>query len=224
MVLFKNEAAWTSISRRKQCNVEDKVAMKRQIISITTLIFAAMFLVCCNAESEPTGRTIEVELTTTLGSFTIELYPEKAPITVENFLAYADAGFYDGTVFHRVIPRFMIQGGGFTGDMKEKEARSPIKNEAMNGLKNKRGTLAMARTRDINSATSQFFINLKHSEFLDYGERDFGYAVFGKVAQGMEVVDKIAAVATGNRGMQQNVPVEAVVIESVRRKQSPEVN
>jgi len=198
--------------------------MKRQIINIITVIFITIFFVCCNAESEPTGRTIEVELTTTLGSFTIELYPEKAPIAVENFLAYADAGFYDGTIFHRVIPRFMIQGGGFTRDMKEKETRSPIKNEAMNGLKNKRGTLAMARTSDINSATSQFFINLKHNEFLDYGVRDFGYAVFGKVAGGMEVVDKIAAVATGNRGMQQNVPVEAVVIESVRRKQSPEVN
>jgi len=179
-----------------------------------------MFFVCCNAETEnePTGKTIEVEITTTLGGFTIELYPEKAPITVENFLAYADAGFYDGTIFHRVIPGFMIQGGGFASDMKQKETRSPIKNEAMNGLKNKRGTLAMARTQDINSATSQFFINLKHNEFLDHGVRDFGYAVFGKVVQGMETVDKIAGVETGNRGMYQNVPVKAVVIESVRRK------
>ena len=194
--------------------------MKRQLISIIILICTAMFLVCCDAESEsePTGKTIEVEFTTTLGSLTIELYPEKAPITVENFLAYIDSGFYDGTIFHRVIPRFMIQTGGLTQDMKEKETKSPIKNEAMNGLKNKRGTLAMARTRDINSATSQFFINLKHNEFLDHGVRDFGYAVFGKVVQGMEVVDKIADVKTGNRGMHQNVPVEAVVIESVRRK------
>ena len=208
----------TSTSRRKHRNVEDNVAMKRQIISISTLIFTAMFFVCCSEESEPTGKTIVVELTTTLGSFTVELYPEKAPLTVENFLAYADAGFYDGTIFHRVIPRFMVQGGGFTRNMKEKETRSPIKNEAINGLKNKRGTLAMARTRDINSATSQFFINVKHNEFLDHGVRDFGYAVFGKVVQGMEVVDKIAAVKTGNRGMHQNVPVEAVVIESVRRK------
>ena len=192
--------------------------MKRQIINIATVIFTVMFFVCCNAGSEPTGKTIEVELTTTLGSFTIELYTEKAPITVENFLAYADAGFYDGTIFHRVIPRFMIQTGGLTKDMKEKETRPPIENEAVNGLKNKRGTLAMARTQAVNSATSQFFVNLKHNEFLDYGERDFGYAVFGKVAQGMEVVDKIAAVVTGNRGMHQNVPVEPVVIESVRRK------
>jgi len=178
-----------------------------------------MFFVCCEAESEPTGKTIEVELTTNLGSLTIELYPEKAPLTVENFLAYADAGFYDGTIFHRVIPRFMVQGGGLTGEMEEKETRSPIKNEAMNGLKNERGTLAMARTSDINSATSQFFINLKHNDFLDHGVRDYGYAVFGKVVQGMEIVDKIAAVKTGNRGMHQNVPLEAVIIESIKRKQ-----
>jgi peptidyl-prolyl cis-trans isomerase A (cyclophilin A) len=179
-----------------------------------------MFLVCCDAESEsePTGKTIEVELTTTLGSLTIELYPEKAPKTVENFVAYIDAGFYDGTIFHRVIPRFMIQGGGLTSKMKEKETRSPIKNEAMNGLKNERGTLAMARTREVHSATSQFFINLKHNEFLDHGVRDYGYAVFGKVVQGMDVVDKIAAVKTGNRGMHQNVPSETVAIESIRRK------
>lgn len=207
-------------SRRKHHAEEDTGAMKRQVISIIALICTAMFFVCCDAESEnvPAGKTIEVELTTTLGSLTIELYPEKAPITVENFFAYIDAGFYDGTIFHRVIPRFMIQGGGLTGNMKEKETRSPIKNEAMNGLKNIRGTLAMARTRDVNSATSQFFINLKHNEFLDHGVRDYGYAVFGKVVQGMDVVDKIAAVKTGNRGMHQNVPVDAVVIESLRRK------
>jgi len=194
--------------------------MKRQIIRITALIGTAMFFVSCNAESEnePAGKTIEAAFVTTLGSFTVELYAEKAPITVENFLAYLDAGFYDGTIFHRVIPDFMIQGGGFTRDMKEKEARPPIKNEAMNGLKNLRGTLAMARTQDLNSATSQFFVNLKHNEFLDHGTRDFGYAVFGKVIQGMEVVDQIAAVETGSSGMHQNVPIEAVVIESVRRK------
>jgi cyclophilin family peptidyl-prolyl cis-trans isomerase len=181
-----------------------------------------MLFVCCEAESEPTGKTIDVELTTNLGTLTIELYSEKAPLTVENFLAYADAGFYDGTIFHRVIPGFMIQGGGLTSNMKEKETRPSIKNEAMNGLKNERGTLAMARTREINSATSQFFINLKHNEFLDHGVRDYGYAVFGKVVEGMEVVEKIAAVKTGNRAMHQNVPLEAVTIESVKRKQPAE--
>lgn len=194
--------------------------MKRQIIRLTALLSAAVLFVCCSAESEsePVGKAVEAQITTNLGSFTIELYPEKAPVTVENFLAYADAGFYDGTIFHRVIPNFMIQGGGFAKDMKQKETSPPIKNEAMNGLKNKRGTLAMARTQDINSATAQFFVNLKHNEFLDHGVRDFGYAVFGKVVQGMDVVDKIAAVETGNRGMHQNVPVDPVVIESVRRK------
>ena len=159
----------------------------------------------------------EVILKTTLGDIVIELYPEKAPITVKNFLAYVDDGFYNGTIFHRVIPGFMIQGGGMTKDMKQKETRPPIKNEADNGLGNKRGTIAMARTSDINSATSQFFINLKDNSFLDHGARGFGYAVFGKVVKGMDVVDKISAVKTGNRGMYQNVPVEPVVIISASR-------
>ena len=163
--------------------------------------------------SEPT-----VVFATTLGEITIELYPDKASVTVENFLAYVNAGFFDKTIFHRVIPGFVLQGGGFTEDMKQKTTRPPIKNEAENGLKNKRGTLSMARTSDINSATSQFFINLKDNSSLDHGTRDFGYAVFAKVTAGMDVVDKIAVVPTGNRGRFQDVPVKAVIIQSVRRK------
>jgi peptidyl-prolyl cis-trans isomerase A (cyclophilin A) len=159
-----------------------------------------------------------VTFSTTLGNVTIELFPDKAPVTVENFLAYVDSGFYNGTIFHRVVSGFVLQGGGFTEEMSQKPTRSPIKNEADNGLKNKRGTLSMARTRDIKSATSQFFINLKDNRFLDNGARDFGYAVFGKVMEGMEVVDKISAVRTGNRGPYRNVPLEPVVIRSARRK------
>ncbi len=159
-----------------------------------------------------------VVFSTTLGEVTIELYPEKAPITVENFLAYVDAGFYDGTIFHRVVPGFVIQGGGFSESMEQKSTRPAIKNEADNGLKNERGTLSMARTRDVNSASSQFFINLIDNASLDHGTRDFGYAVFARVVVGMDVIDKIAAVRTGNRGMYQNVPVQPVVIQSARRK------
>ncbi len=165
------------------------------------------------AISEPT-----IIFSTTLGEITIELYPDKAPVTVKNFLAYVDAGFFDKTIFHRVIPGFVLQGGGFTEDMKQKTTRPPIKNEAENGLKNERGALSMARTQDINSATSQFFINLKDNTFLDNGTRDFGYAVFAKVTAGMDVVDKIAAVPTGNRDRFQDVPVKAVIVLSARRK------
>jgi len=124
-------------------------------------------------------------LSTGFGEVTIELYDAEAPITVQNFLQYVDDGFFDGTIFHRVIPDFVLQGGGFTADMKQKKTRPPIKNEAENGLKNKRGTLSMARTQEIDSATSQFFINLKDNDFLDNGTRDFGYAVFAKVTDGM---------------------------------------
>ena len=134
---------------------------------------------------------------------------------MENFLQYAADGHYDGTIFHRVIKGFMVQGGGFTADMEQKQTRAPIKNEANNGLSNERGTLAMARTMVVDSATSQFFINLKDNDFLDHGTRDFGYAVFGRVAAGMDVVDAIAAVPTGNRGGHQDVPVEAVTITGV---------
>jgi peptidyl-prolyl cis-trans isomerase A (cyclophilin A) len=167
------------------------------------------------------GQVIIFE--TSLGELEIELYSDKAPITVQNFVDYVDAGFYDGTIFHRVIPGFVIQGGGYTGEMSEKTTRAPIKNEADNGLKNERGTLSMARTPDVNSATSQFFINLSDNQVLDHGERDFGYAVFGKVVRGMEIVDKIAAAPTGRRSGHQDVPMEPPVILAARRREpSPE--
>jgi cyclophilin family peptidyl-prolyl cis-trans isomerase len=155
---------------------------------------------------------------TSKGEFTVELFTAEAPISAENFLAYVDSGHFDGTVFHRVIPGFMIQGGGMTADMKQKPTRDPIANEAKNGLKNTRGTLSMARTSDINSATSQFFLNVADNDFLDNRAGSYGYAVFGKVASGMDVVDAIVAVKTGNRGGHQDVPVEPVVIESVTRE------
>ena len=154
---------------------------------------------------------------TSKGEFTVELFTAEAPISAENFLAYVDSGHFDGTVFHRVIPGFMIQGGGMTADMKQKPTRDPIATEAKNGIKNTRGTLSMARTNDINSATSQFFLNVADNGFLDNSAGSYGYAVFGKIASGMDVVDAIVAVKTGNRGGHQDVPVEAVVIESVTR-------
>jgi peptidyl-prolyl cis-trans isomerase A (cyclophilin A)/peptidyl-prolyl cis-trans isomerase B (cyclophilin B) len=158
-----------------------------------------------------------IEFKTSKGTFTVQLFDKQAPITVENILRYVDEGFFEGTIFHRVIPGFMIQGGGLTADMKNKRGNDPIKNEATNGLKNKRGTLSMARTNDINSATSQFFINVADNDFLDHKPGNFGYAVFGRIDSGMDVVDAIAAVKTGNKGMHQDVPVETVTIESVRR-------
>ena len=159
----------------------------------------------------------QVEMKTSQGTLIIELYQDKAPKSVENFLQYAKDGFFNGTVFHRVIPDFMIQGGGFTPDMKQKETRAPIQNEAKNGLKNETGTLAMARTGDPHSASAQFFINLKDNAFLDYPGRDgWGYAVFGKVVQGLDVVQKIVKVPTANAGPHQNVPTTPVLIESVK--------
>ena len=159
----------------------------------------------------------KVLLTTSLGEVEIELDAEKAPISTANFLSYVDSGYYAGTQFHRVIPGFMVQGGGFDADMQQKDTQAPIKNEADNGLHNVRGTLAMARTQVRDSATSQFFINHKDNAFLDHGSRDFGYAVFGKVVKGMDVVDKIAQVPTGNRGGHQNVPREPVLITAAKR-------
>ncbi len=155
---------------------------------------------------------------TSMGTLTLELDDEKAPETVENFIKYAKSGFYESTIFHRVIEGFMIQGGGFTRDMNQKKTDEPIRNEAMNGLKNYRGTIAMARTMVVDSATSQFFINLVDNDFLDFSAptaQGFGYAVFGKVVDGMEVVDKIAKVRTGNFGPHQNVPEEPIVIKKV---------
>ena len=157
----------------------------------------------------------QVKLTTSMGPITIELDEAKAPISAKNFLSYVDSGHYNGTIFHRVIPGFMIQGGGFTPDMQQKKTQPPIPNEADNGLKNKRGTLSMARTNVRDSATSQFFINVKDNGFLNFaGDSNPGYAVFGKVVEGMDVVNKIVAVPTGNSGMHQNVPRTPVVIES----------
>jgi len=158
-----------------------------------------------------------VSLSTSHGDVTIELFANESPITVENFLAYVDAGFFDGTVFHRVIPGFMVQGGGMDADLRQKATRAPITNEAGNGLKNTRGTLAMARTSDVNSATAQFFINLADNAFLDHGARDFGYAVFGRVTRGMEVVDAIAKVKTGRKGHHDDVPIQPVMLTQVRR-------
>lgn len=158
-----------------------------------------------------------VLLTTSLGEIELELEAEKAPVSVENFLGYVDSGFYDGTVFHRVIPGFMVQGGGFGEGLNQKPTKAPIKNEADNGLHNVRGTVAMARTQNVNSATSQFFINHRDNDFLDHGSRDFGYAVFGKVVRGMEVVDQIAQVPTGNRAMMQNVPLTPVKIITAKK-------
>jgi peptidyl-prolyl cis-trans isomerase A (cyclophilin A) len=163
-----------------------------------------------------------LEFKTSKGTFTVQLFEKQAPITCQNFLQYVDDGYFDGTIFHRVIAGFMIQGGGLDANLKTKPGqRAPIKNEANNGLKNKRGTLAMARTSAVDSATSQFFINVVDNDFLNHSPRDFGYAVFGRVASGMEVVDAIAAVETGSRAGYQDVPKETVTIESVRRIEKP---
>ena len=158
-----------------------------------------------------------VLLSTSLGEIKIELYDKEAPETVSNFLGYVNDGFFDGTIFHRVIAGFMIQGGGFTSDMQQKSTKPPIKNEATNGLKNELGTLAMARTNVVDSATSQFFINVKDNDFLNHqGQANFGYCVFGKVVEGLDVVHQIEAVATGRSGVHDDVPVTPVVIQSAK--------
>jgi cyclophilin family peptidyl-prolyl cis-trans isomerase len=162
-----------------------------------------------------------VELVTSLGTIELQLYPDESPIGTANFLAYVDAQFYDGTIFHRVIPGFMIQGGGLTENMATKATQAPIVNEAGNGLKNTRGTLAYARTSVVDSATSQFFVNVVDNAFLDHVDETasgFGYAVFGEVTVGLDVVDAIVAVATHTVGQYQNVPVTPVVITTARRK------
>ena len=160
-----------------------------------------------------------VTMATSMGSFRIELDAEKAPITTKNFLDYVSEGHFDGMIFHRVIPGFMIQGGGFDPKLSQKKTRAPIKNEAANGLKNVTGSIAMARTSDVDSASAQFFINVKDNDFLNHKSPSpdgFGYAVFGQVVEGMDVVHAIEKVRTGNRGMHQDVPVEAVVINSAK--------
>ncbi len=162
--------------------------------------------------------TAQVLMTTTVGPITLELDAENAPKTVENFLSYVADGFYDGTIFHRVIDNFMIQGGGFSVDMEQKETKAPVENEANNGLRNNRGTIAMARTQDPHSATAQFFINVQDNDFLNHTAENiqgWGYAVFGKVTDGEDVLDKIRCVQTGNQMGHQDVPEEPIIIESV---------
>tara|TARA_R110002111_G_scaffold210321_1_gene274096 strand:+ start:98 stop:583 length:486 start_codon:yes stop_codon:yes gene_type:complete len=157
-----------------------------------------------------------ITIATNHGDIVVELFEETAPISCANFRRYVEEGFFTDTIFHRVIPNFMVQGGGMTADLQRKETHEAIKNEADNGEKNLRGTLAMARTAAVDSATSQFFINLRHNEFLDHGGRDFGYAVFAKVTDGMDVVDAIAAQDTGSRAGHQDVPLETITITDVR--------
>jgi len=181
----------------------------------TLLFCAALTLGAATAFAQGTAPRVALE--TSEGKIVIELAPKEAPKTVDNFLAYVKAGHYDGTVFHRVIPTFMIQAGGFGSDMSERPTRPPIPLESKNGLKNARGTVAMARRSDPNSATAQFFINVVDNPSLDYPSFDGnGYAVFGKVVEGMDVVDKIEDVPTGNRGQHKNVPLAPVTIKSAR--------
>lgn len=184
------------------------------------LILSVLLCICTTSlfakENKMVESSSKVKLTTSLGSIIVQLNTEKAPVSSANFLTYVNEGFYNGTIFHRVIKGFMAQGGGFDTSFKQKDVHSPIKNEADNGLKNQRGTLAMARTNDPNSATAQFFINYKDNSFLDHTSptpSGWGYAVFGEVVEGMEVVDEMAKQETGNRGGHQDVPKADIVIE-----------
>ena len=196
------------------------MALTQILVAISAVFFSALTHAADAPKTSPTpGRNPMVVMKTSMGEIKIELYQDKAPISVKNFLDYAEAKHYDGTSFHRVIPQFMIQGGGFTADMQQKPTKAPIKNEAGNGLKNTPGTIAMARTGVVDSATAQFFINTKENTFLDHRDdtpAGFGYAVVGKVVSGMDVVSKIEGVATTSKGPHQNVPVNPVVIESVQ--------
>jgi peptidyl-prolyl cis-trans isomerase A (cyclophilin A) len=196
------------------------VTTGRKIVLQLAFVLLALCLAPSDsrAQSAPGGKPVVV-LTTTLGEIEVEVDEAKAPISAKNFLQYVDDGFYDGVIFHRVIPGFMVQGGGFTPQMQQKKTREPIQNEAANGLKNLRGTLAMARTSAPHSASAQFFINHKDNAFLDNpGSDGWGYAVFGRVVAGMDVVDKIAAVQTGVKAGMSDVPVQTVAIVSARRK------
>ncbi len=186
---------------------------RRSLTALTILLTLGLFALTAGAATK--NPTVLME--TSQGNVTIELFQKDAPITVKNFLSYVKDGFYSDTVFHRVIPGFMIQGGGFTSGMKEKTTKAPIRNEAANGLKNDRGTVAMARTANPDSASAQFFINVVDNQGLNRPMPDgHGYAVFGKVVKGMDVVDKIAAVKTGTKGPFQDVPLKPVVIKSVK--------
>ena len=189
--------------------------MKRAIFLLLVFLLTIWTLTDLALAENP-----KVVLNTSKGQIVLELYADKAPETVKNFLAYVDAKYYDGTIFHRVIPNFMIQGGGFTADMKRKTTQSPIKNEADKGIKNDRGTIAMARTGDPHSATAQFFINSKDNGFLNHQSKTtqgWGYAAFGRVVEGMKTVDAISAVKTTTRGPYRDVPAQPVVIESAAR-------
>ena len=187
-------------------------------IKLIIVLGALVTLITAGASMAVAGNH-RVEMETSKGKMVIELFPEKAPETVKNFLNYVEAKFYDGTIFHRVIPKFMIQGGGFTSDMKKKTGGTPIKNEADNGLKNERGTIAMARTGDPHSATAQFFINSANNDFLNHKsktQQGWGYVVFGKVISGMDVIDAISAVKTVTRGGYRDIPAETIEIRSAR--------
>jgi peptidyl-prolyl cis-trans isomerase B (cyclophilin B) len=193
------------------------------LVVITAIVSLAMFTTVKGqkAMTEETANPVVI-LETTMGNISVELDAKNAPNTTANFLEYVDDGYFADTTFHRVIPNFMIQGGGITADMRDKPSkRAPIKNEANNGLKNDRGTIAMARTSDPHSATSQFFINLKDNDFLNFRSESmqgWGYAVFGKVTDGMNIVDEIAKVRTGNKGGHQDVPAETITITGVKRQ------
>lgn len=206
--------------------------MKKNISLFSALLLCTLCVFPALGQTEPVaetaakgetsnqGKNPRAAIETSKGKIVIELFADKAPLSVKNFLAYAEAGYYDGTVFHRVIPGFMIQGGGFDESLQKKSTQASIQNEADNGLLNTRGTLAMARTNAPHSATSQFFINVVDNDFLNHrakNARGWGYAVFAKVIEGMDVADAIAAVKTGNKNRMQNVPVENVVIEKVSR-------
>ena len=193
------------------------------MLAIKLLLLGGLFMTFSmglSTVSEAAADNPRVVMETSMGTMVIELYPDKAPISVKNFLDYVDSGFFDNTIFHRVMPGFVIQGGGFEAEMKKKETNDPIKNEADNGLRNLRATLSMARTSQVNSATSQFFINLKNNSALDHGSRDFGYAVFAKVVKGVSVIDKIAGVKTTTKGHYRDVPAEPVFITSAHREKT----
>lgn len=185
--------------------------LKRTLVACVALCSLATM-----APSAFAANETHVVLTTSVGNIELALDSQKAPVSTKNFVDYVNSGYYNNTIFHRVIPSFMVQGGGFTAEMQQKSTHAPIKNEADNGLRNLRGTISMARTADKDSATSQFFLNVTHNAFLDHRQRYFGYAVFGKVVKGMDVVDKISQVPTGNVGPHQNVPTKPVLILSAK--------
>jgi peptidyl-prolyl cis-trans isomerase B (cyclophilin B) len=191
----------------------DRESRMRTILTVFTLFLSSLLPWQAQAENKP-----QVLIETNQGNIVLELYPDKAPKSVENFLRYVNEGFYDGTIFHRVIPDFMVQGGGFTPKLQKKLTHSPIQNEADNGLRNRVGTVAMARTNDPHSATSQFFINVAKNTFLDFREktpRAYGYAVFGRVIKGMRTVNKIRSTRTGFKNGMGDVPLEPIVMEKV---------